>query len=185
MGWASGARRDGTGWTPGARGRTILSLLCIAGVVLPVLIVGSQNRLGEAENALYASTPDCATASTAARASIGWLDLRPEPFEILGFCDLYDGRPANAVVQMRQAVRLDPGSWETYYALSIAQAAAGTDPMAAARRALRMDPLDPLTRQAVREFAPAADPREWADRARVVSVAALKSNQLSIFPSEV
>jgi hypothetical protein len=184
-GGASGVRGDGTGWTPGARGRTILSLLCIAGVVLPVLIVGSQNRLGEAENALYASTPDCATASTAASASIGWLDLRPEPFEILGFCDLHNGRPADAVVQMRQAVRLDPGSWETYYALSIAQAAAGVDPMAAARRALRMDPLDPLTRQAVRDLAPAAGPREWAHRARALRAAALKSNQLSIFPSEL
>ncbi len=178
-------RARAPGWTPGARGRTILSLLCIAGVVLPVLIIGSQNRLGEAENALYAPTPDCATASTAARASIGWLDLRPEPFEILGFCDLRSGRPADAVVQMRRAVRVDPGSWEAYYALSIAQAAAGVDPMADARRALHMNPLDPLTRQAVRELAPAAGPREWARRARALRAAALKSNQLSIFPSEV
>jgi hypothetical protein len=150
-----------------------------------VLIVGSQNRLGEAENALYASTPDCVTASTAARESIGWLDTRPEPFEVLGFCDLRSGRPADAVVQMRRAVRVDPGSWETYYALAIAQAAAGVDPMAAARRALHMDPLDLLTRQAVRELASAAGPREWAHRARVLRAAALKSNQLSIFPSEV
>jgi O-antigen ligase len=179
-----GRSRDRAGWTPGARGRAILGLLCVAGVVLPVLIVGSQNRLGEAENALYASAPECATASTAARASIGWLDVRPEPFEILGFCDLHDGRPADAVVQMRQAVRLDPGSWETYYALSIAQAAAGVDPMAAARRALRMDPLDPLTRQGVRELGSAAGPRGWASRARVLRAAAIKSNQLSIFPSD-
>ncbi len=182
--WTPGSRGVGKGWTPGARGRAILGLLCAAGVVLPVLIVGSQNRLGEAESALYASTPDCATASAAAHASIGWLDLRPEPFEILGFCDLRGGRPADAVLQMRRAARLDPGSWETYYALSIAQAAAGADPMAAARRALRMDPLDPLTRQAVREFAHPGGPREWARRARVVSTTALKSNRLSIFPSE-
>jgi hypothetical protein len=146
-------RGAGVGWTPGARGRAILSLLCVAGVVLPVLIVGSQNRLGEAENALYASTPDCVTASTAARESIGWLDMRPEPFEVLGFCDLRSGRPADAVVQMRRAVRVDP--------------------------------LDPLTRQAVRELAPAHGPRGWAHRARALRAAALESNQLSIFPSEV
>jgi hypothetical protein len=186
---ADGRGADGrearVGWTPGARGRAILSLLCVAGIVLPVLIVGSQNRLGEAENALYTSTPDCVTASTAARESIGWLDMRPEPFEVLGFCDLRSGRPADAVSQMRRAVRVDPGSWETYYALAIAQAAAGVDPMAAARRALRMDPLDSLTRQEVRELAPAHGPREWAHRARVLRAAALKSNQLSIFPSEV
>lgn len=178
-----GVRGGGVGWTPGTRARAILCLLCIAGMVLPALIVGSQNRLGEAENALYQPTPDCATASTAASASIGWLDMRPEPFEILGFCDLHDGRPADAVVQMRRAVHLDPGSWETYYALSIAQAAAGVDPLVDARRALRMDPLDPLTRQAIREFT-TAGPRSWAGRARIVRAAALKSNQLSIFPSE-
>jgi hypothetical protein len=184
-GWTPGARGGGAGWTPAARGRAILGLLCIAGAVLPVLIVGSQNHLGEAENALYEPTPDCTTASAAARASIGWLNMRPEPFEILGFCDLRGGRPADAVIQMRQAVRLDPGSWETYYALSIAQAAAGVDPMAAARRAFSMDPLDPLTRQAVRELEAADGQREWASRARRLRAAALKSNQLSIFPSEV
>jgi hypothetical protein len=177
------ARGAGVGWTPGALGRTILGLLCIAGVILPVLIVGSQNSLGQAENALYEPTPDCATASTAARSSSGWLDMRPEPFEILGFCDLHEGRAADAVVHMRQAVHLDPGSWETYYALSIAQAAAGVNPMAAARRALRMNPLDLLTRQAVKELG-SAPPRKWAGRSRVLSAAALASNQLSIFPSE-
>jgi hypothetical protein len=173
----------GGGWAPGHRGRAILGLLCVAGAVLPVLIVGSQGHLGAAEGALYASTPDCATAGSAARASIGWLNMRPEPFEILGFCDLRRGRPRDAVARMRQAVRLDPGSWETYYALSIAQAAAGIDPTAAARRALWMDPLEPLTQQAVREFR-SADPRERARRASVVRAAALASNDLSIVPSE-
>jgi hypothetical protein len=177
-------RSSGRGWTPGGRGRAALGLLCVAAVVLPVLIVGSQNRLGQAENALYASTPDCATASTAARASIGWLDVRPEPFEIVGFCDLRGGRPRQAIAEMRDAVRLDPGSWETYYALSIAEAAAGVDPMDAARRALRMDPLELLTRQAVNEFRQAAGPRGWARRASVVRAAALASNDLSIVPSE-
>jgi hypothetical protein len=175
------ARGAGVGWTPGALVRTILSLLCVAGVILPVLIVGSQNRLDQAENALYEPTPDCATASTAARSANGWLDMRPEPFEILGFCDLREGRAADAVVHMRRAVHLDPGSWETYYALSIAQAAAGVNPMVAARRALRMNPLDPLTRQAVKELG-SASPREWAGRSRVLRAAALASNQLSIFP---
>jgi hypothetical protein len=177
-------RSSGRGWTPGGRSRAVLGLLCVAAVILPVLIVGSQNRLGQAENALYASTPDCTTASTAARASIGWLDVRPEPFEIVGFCDLRGDRPRQAIAEMRQAVRLDPGSWETYYTLSIAEAAAGVDPMGAARRALRMDPLDPLTRQAVRELASAGHARAWAAGARVLVSAALKSNQLSIFPSE-
>jgi O-antigen ligase len=184
-GLALSPRREssGRGWTPTGRARAILGLLCIAGVVLPVLIVGSQNRLGDAENALYASTPDCASASFAARASIGWLDVRPEPFEILGFCDLRRGQPRQAVVEMRRAARLDPGSWEAYYALSIAQAAAGIDPLTAARRALRLDPLEPLTRQAVREFQ-TSPPAGWARRAHAVRAAALASNDLSLVPSQ-
>jgi hypothetical protein len=177
-------RSSGRGWTPGGRGRAILGLLCVAGGVLPVLIVGSQNHLGDAENALYASTPNCTTAGSAARASIGWLNVRPEPFEIVGFCDLRGDHPRQAVAEMRRAVRLDPGSWETYYTLSIAQAAAGMDPMAAAGRALRMDPLEPLTRQAVKEFRTSSTPTGWSKRARVVRAAALASNDLSIVPSQ-
>jgi hypothetical protein len=170
----------GPGWVPGSRSRLILSLLCIASVTLPVLIIGSQRQLGAAESALYAS--NCTTAGSAALSSIGWLDVRPEPFEILGFCDMRRGLPRQAVSAMRQAVRLDPGSWETYYALSIAQASAGIDPRAAARRALRMNPFEPLTGQAVREFQ-TSSPTEWVSRASVVRAAALASRDLSTVPS--
>jgi O-Antigen ligase len=170
----------GTSWAPGRRGRLILSLLCIASVTLPVLIVGSQSQLGGAESALYAS--NCTTASAEARSSIGWLDVRPEPYEILGFCEMHSGPPREAVAAMRQAVRLDPGSWETYYTLAIAQASAGIDPRAAAERALRMNPFEPLTRQAVRELKTSVR-SEWVSRASVVRAAALASRDLSIVPS--
>ena len=83
---------------------------------------------------------------------------------------------------MEQAVRVDPGSWETYYALAIAQAAAGIDPRPAAERALRMNPLEPLTRQEVREFQ-TSSPTEWVSRSAVVRAAALASSDLSIVPS--
>ncbi len=66
--------------------------------------------------------------------------------------------------------------------LSIAQAAAGVDPMASARKALRMDPLKPLTRQAVEDFQ-SSTPADRARRARVVRAAAIASNDLSIVPS--
>jgi hypothetical protein len=90
------------GWAPSHNSRLILALLCLATLALPVSIVGSQSRLGDAEHALYAS--DCATASPAALASIGWLDVRPEPYEIVGFCDLQRGLPRFGVKAMRQAV---------------------------------------------------------------------------------
>jgi hypothetical protein len=173
----AGAR---AGWVPGQNGRLILSVLCLFTLVTPVLIIGSQSRLDDAEHALSAG--DCAAAGSSALSSIGWLDVRPEPYEILGFCDIARGQPRRGVAAMRQAVRRDPGSWETYYALAIARASAGLDPRAAAARALRMNPRDPLTRRAARQFA-TASPTAWVSRAAIVRAAALRANQLSIVPS--
>ncbi len=173
-------RGSGPGWRPGHGARMALGLLCLAGVVLPVLIIGSQRRLGEAEHALYAS--NCTAADTAALSSIGWLDVRPEPYEILGFCDVGRGLPREGVAAMRQAVRFDPGSWETSYALAIAQAAAGIDPRRNAERALGLNPFEPLTREAVKEFA-VSSPSEWVKRADIVRASALASNDLSLVPS--
>jgi O-antigen ligase len=144
------AKHRGRGWVPGHNTRLVLALLCLATAVLPVSIIGSQSRLGDAEHALYAS--NCAAATLAALSSIGWLDFRPEPYEIVGFCDMRRGLPRLGVAAMRQAVSHDPGSWETYYALAIAQAAAGIDPRSDVARALRLNPREPLTRQAADAF---------------------------------
>ena len=148
--------------------------------MLPVLVIGSESRLVEAESALYAS--NCARAASAARSSIDWLSARPQPYEILGFCDLREGRARLAVWAMKQALRRDPGSWESYYSLAIAQAAAGIDPRSSAARALRMNPHEPLTRQAVRELV-GSSRSEWPRRARALDAAALASEDLSIVPS--
>jgi len=168
------------GWVPRRGARMTLGLLCLASLVLPVLIIGSQRPLDDAERALYAS--HCTAASSAALSSIGWLDVRPEPYEILGFCDVQRGLPRQGIAAMREAVRLDPGSWETYYALALAQAAAGIDPRSNAAKALRLNPLEPLTRQAARELN-VASPTEWVKRAARVRASALTSNDLSLVPS--
>jgi hypothetical protein len=180
-GLALGPRKgSGPGWAPSHNHRLVLGLLCLATVVLPVLVIGSQRRLGDAEHALYAS--NCAVASSAALSSIGWLDVRPEPYEILGFCDIQRGLPRRGVLAMRQAVRFDPSSWETYYALAIAQASAGIDPRSNAQRALRMNPSEPLTRQAAKALK-TSSPTEWVSRAATLRTAALASYDLSIEPS--
>lgn len=171
---------SGPGWTPGHGSRLLLGLLLLATLALPVLVIGSQKRLGDAEHALYAS--NCPKAGSAALSSIGWLDLRPEPYEIVGFCDLRRGLPRMGVSAMRQAVHFDPSSWETYYALAIAQASAGIDPRGNAKRALRMNPFEPLTIQAVRTLR-TSSPTEWVSRAVVLRAAALASYDLSIVPS--
>jgi hypothetical protein len=180
-GLALSARRGASGgWVPAHQTRIVLALLCLAALVLPVSIVGSQTRLGAAEHALYAS--DCATATPAALSSIGWLDFRPEPYEIVGFCDLKRGRPRLAIAAMHRAVVHDPGSWETYYALAIAQASAGIDPRANVERALRMNPLERLTLEAAKELR-GSSPTEWVRHAAIVKATALASNHLSIVPS--
>jgi O-antigen ligase len=170
----------GNGWVPTHNTRLGLALLCLATIALPVSIIGSQKNLGQAEHALYAS--NCAAAGPDALSSIGWLDVRPEPYEIVGFCDLERGMPRLAITAMNEARSHDPGSWETYYALALAQASAGIDPHANVQRALRMDPQEPLTREAARELR-GASPTAWVRRAAVVRAAALKSKDLSIVPS--
>jgi hypothetical protein len=174
--------RDGSGpgWIPGPGSRLALGLLLLATAVLPVLIIGSQRRLGEAEHALYAS--HCPRASSAALSSIGWLDVRPEPYEIVGFCDLQRGLPRMAISAMREAVRADPSSWEPRYALAIAQAAAGMDPRSNAALALRRNPFEPLTIRAARALR-TPNPSEWVSRAASLRGAALASSDLSIAPS--
>ena len=176
----SAGTRVGSGWVPSHNTRLVLALLCLVTVALPVSIIGSQTRLGQAEHALYAS--DCAAATPAALSSIGWLDVRPEPYEIVGFCDIQRGRPRQAITAMREARSHDPGSWETYYALAIAQASAGVDPRANVEQALRMNPREPLTRKAAQQLG-GSSPTGWVRHAGVVRAAALKSNDLSIVPS--
>jgi hypothetical protein len=176
----SSSRRDGPGWVPAHNTRLSLALLCLVTVALPVSLIGSQSRLGNAEYALYAS--NCAAATPAALSSIKWLDVRPEPYEIVGFCDLRRGLPRLGVAAMRTAVSRDPHSWETYYALAIAQAAGGIDPRGSVATALRLAPLEPLTRQAAKQLR-SSRPAEWVKRAARLRAAALTSSHLSIAPS--
>ena len=177
---AGGASGRAPNWVPAHHTRIVLGLLLLATLVVPVSIVGSQSKLGEAEQALYAS--DCGAATPAALSSIGWLDVRPEPYEVVGFCDLRRGRPRLAISAMRAAVAQDPDSWEPYYTLAIAQASAGIDPRANVAKAVRLNPLERLTKEAAKELR-GSNPTEWVRRAAIVKAAALASNHLSILPS--
>lgn len=181
-GLALGARkaRAGSVWTPGYNARLALALALLATAIAPVVIVGSQSRLGDAEHALY--TSNCSAAAPAALSSIGWLDLRPEPYEIVGFCDVERGQPRLGVTAMSQAVERDPRSWETYYVLAIARASAGIDPRSALAKAISLDPEEPLVRQAAARLR-SSNPGEWVKRAAEVRSAGLASNDLSLVPS--
>ena len=179
-GLALGPREGaGPGWAPAHGTRLMLGLMLLITLVSPVLMIGSQTRLSSAENALYAS--DCAKAGPDALSSIGWLDVRPEPYEVIGFCDLKRRLPRLAVPAMGKAVHYDP-TWETYYALALAKAAAGMDPRASIERALAMNPHEPLAIRAARLLR-TSSPAAWVNRAAILRAAALSSNDLSIRPS--
>jgi hypothetical protein len=180
-GAALGPRRaSAPSWTPGHGARLALGLCLLIGLVLPVLTIGSQARLVDGERALYRST-SCPKAGSEALSSIGWLDVRAEPYEVIGYCDLRRAQPRMAVSAMRRAVRYD-ASWETYLGLTIAQASAGIDPRHSAATALRMDRYEPLTVRAARALG-GSSPISWVSSAPALLAAVLASDDLSIRPS--
>jgi O-antigen ligase/polysaccharide polymerase Wzy-like membrane protein len=167
-------------WNPGQNARMTLGVACIAAAVGPLMIIASQNRLHTAEVELRASKCDAATRS--ALSEIGWMPSRPEAYEIIGYCDVERGFPKLGVQAMREAIKHDPDNWESYYSLSIAQAAAGIDPRAAAQKALRLNPHDPLAIEAQQTFATTPSSHWTADATRLRS-AAFATGQLSISPT--
>jgi hypothetical protein len=98
---------------------------------------------------------NCPAAIDHALASARAVSSRPEPYEVVGFCDVRLGYHALAVSNLRKAVARDPEWWETWYGLALVQGATGKDPRPAALRARRLNPREPLAQQAARAFAEA------------------------------
>ena len=108
----------------------------------------SQHQLDDAADAF--DSGDCAEATERATASIRTLEIRPEPYEALGFCDVREGFDRLGVAALERAVDRDPDNWEFRYGLAVVRGSAGLDPRPAARAALEQNPRDPLTRSLVR-----------------------------------
>lgn len=142
--------------------RVAAGLLGLALALTPAAIYLSQVELDRATKSFERG--DCPGAVDAALASTSALSARPEPFELLAYCDVRLGRPGLALRAIEEAIGRDPGSWKLRYGYAIVRAAAGRDPRPAARAALRLNPRDPLTRDAVRRFR-TNDPKKWRRRA--------------------
>jgi hypothetical protein len=97
--------------------------------------------------------------------------MRPEPYDVIGFCELRLGHAGEGVAAMEKAVRRDPNNWDYHQALAIAQAGAGLDPRPEARKALRLNPLSPLTIDVMRRFRQKNRAR-WKRQAQVLVAAA-------------
>jgi Flp pilus assembly protein TadD len=93
------------------------------------------------------------------------MPARPEPWEVIGYCDARLGHSALAERAFDNAIRLDGDNWQLHYGLALVRAAAAVDPRPAAREALRLNPRGVLPRDAVRRFA-TSSPATWRAHAR-------------------
>ena len=146
--------------------RTPIAVVLAAIAATPVFVAISQNRLQTAAASFRSG--DCARAVPEALHAASTLGMRPEPYEIVGFCQVRRGFGQQGVRAMEKAVDRDPRNWEYRYGLAVARGAAGLDPRPAARRAKELNPREPIVLAAVRRFE-SAGPSRWsaaAERAR-------------------
>ncbi|HYI38486.1 MAG TPA: O-antigen ligase family protein [Thermoleophilaceae bacterium] len=149
---------------PGAVLRVGLSLALLVVAITPASVALSQKRLNQSVDAFREG--DCTRSVQRALQSNRAVPSRAEPLQLMAFCDArVPGLAGLSIRQMDAAVRRDPENWEFQYSLALVRGAAGRDPRPAARRALELNPWEPLTRQAVKRFATASR-RAWVRRAR-------------------
>jgi len=145
------AREGATRW--GEIGRTPRVVAALAVLVLaltPALMWSSQGSLENAQEAFARN--DCRTAIDASLDAIDRFGVRPEPWEVLGYCDARAGQYALATRAMDAAHARDPKNWQYVYGQAIIDGVSGRDPRPAAREALRLNPLSPLAVTLVRRL---------------------------------
>lgn len=161
----------------GDRGRIPIAASLLVVAVTPALLMLSQYKLQSAASAFDKGS--CKTATRDAISSINVLGNRPQPYQIVGYCDLDNGRPQDAVAAFQKAVEQEPRSWEYHYGLALAQGAAGTDPRPEIRLASRLNPREPLVKQALLAFAP-PDQAIWLQAATKLASDTRVSNRLTL-----
>ena len=135
---------------PGAVGRLVGVAALVALAATPALAALSQTRIDSATRAF--ARGDCTATIDASLAATRWLSPRPEPYLLLGYCDMRLGLPTLAVDQMAAAASRDPRNWRYRYGLAVARARAGLDPRQAARAAARLNPLSDMAQAGVARF---------------------------------
>jgi hypothetical protein len=130
--------------------RVVAALGLLAVAITPAKIAMSQMHLDRALTAFARN--DCAAVVDEALASLDAVRQRPEPLELLGYCDVRSGRPDLGVRVLEGAVRRDRGDWQLHYGLALVRAANRMDPRLQLRRALALNPREPLLREQVPRF---------------------------------
>jgi hypothetical protein len=137
-------------------------MACLALAIVPTLVLISQSRLDSSARAF--TRGKCPEAVEKARSSSSALGMRPEPYEIIAFCELRVGAPERGIEAIEKAIDRDPLNWEYRYGLAIARGVAGQNPRPAARRALRLNRFNTEASEAVSRFR-TSDPRVWRRQA--------------------
>jgi O-antigen ligase len=145
--------------------RVALCLLASGAAIVGLRAAMSDAHLGSGVRAF--NHGNCPAAVKDARASISALSSLPEPYAILGYCDIRSGSSKVAVAEMNAAVKRDPGNWRYYYGLAVADASARRDPHSAIQEARRLNPLEPLLRQVAANFGRRHNPTRWQEAANV------------------
>jgi hypothetical protein len=159
------------------RNRTALAVGWLVLAVAPLLIGVSYQRLRTGGEALAAG--NCFKARQSAFSSISLLAVRPEAYEIIGFCDLQLGFPVEGLAAAQKAEHYEPNNWNYSYGLAIARAENGLDPRSQARQALRLDPRQPLVQDEVAAFSKPG-PGSWEQTAPELLIGGLQSGSLAI-----
>jgi hypothetical protein len=147
----------------------LVAAVCVGVLAItPVLIAISQTHLESALSAFDAN--ECPQAIGDSLDSLHALGVRPEPYEIIGYCDIRFGEYKLGEEAMQSAVARDPENWETHYGLAMARAIQGRDPMAELRETRRLNPLEPLIIEEQESFKRAKKPGQ---RKRLAEAASL------------
>jgi hypothetical protein len=144
--------------SPGRVPRILISLGLLVLALTPAAAALSQLQLNRSIEAFKRN--DCAAAVDSALASLKAMSVRPEPWEMLGYCDVRLGQRRLALRAARNAIERDPQNWEFHYALAVVEGAVGRDPRPSAERALRLNPREQLAILGVRRF-DTDDRRRW------------------------
>ncbi len=138
--------------------RVVIGIGLLIAALTPFSIAISQSRLDASVDAIREG--DCARTTDKALDSIDALSARPEPFELLAYCNARAGRSELAEQMAREAIERDPRNWEYQYDLALVRAVAGEDPRAAIRRAGELNPLEGRVPDLERKLR-TDDPEQW------------------------
>ena len=158
-------------------GRTAVALGWLVLAVTPLLTATSYARLQKAGREMLHG--ECADAKEEALSSLSLSAKRAQAYAIVGICDLRLGYAQAAVPAMQSAVSLEGQSWEEWFWLAVARAAAGQDPHAAISQAIALNPLEGGLKHAKRVLS-GHDPRAWERAAPRLRFEALSSGKFAI-----